>query len=197
MKKVYLYKGFERLWHWIQAISIVMLLLTGFEVHGSLKIFGFADAVLIHNTFAYILIGITILSIFWHITSGAWRQYIPTSFKGILDMIKFYTSGIFKGEPHPEKKDEKNKLNQLQRLTYLGLLLFLLPYQLITGIVYLYAKQLTGNNFIVSYKIIGVAHTFGAFLFLAFLVVHLYMITTGHTVFSSLMGMITGWEEVE
>lgn len=197
MKKVYLYKGFERLWHWTQAISIIMLLLTGFEVHGYWKIFGFADAVLIHNVFAYILITATVFSLFWFITTGAWRQFIPTSFKGIFDMIKFYTSGIFKGEPHPEEKNEKNKFNQLQRLTYLGLLILLLPYQLITGILYLYAKQLTTDSFIVSYKIIGVAHTFGAFLFVAFIIVHVYMTTTGHTLFSSIIAMITGSEEVE
>ena len=30
-----------------------------------------------------------------------------------------------------------------------------------------------------------------------FLIVHLYLITTGHTVFSNLKAMVTGWEEMD
>ena len=40
-------------------------------------------------------------------------------------------------------------------------------------------------------------HRFGAWLFAAFLVVHDYMITTGHTVFSNLLAMIRGYEYVD
>jgi hypothetical protein len=36
----------------------------------------------------------------------------------------------------------------------------------------------------------------GAFAILSFLVVHVYMITTGHTIFAHTRAMITGWEEV-
>ena len=39
-------------------------------------------------------------------------------------------------------------------------------------------------------------HLAGAFGILSFLVVHLYMITTGHTLFAHTRAMITGWEEV-
>jgi thiosulfate reductase cytochrome b subunit len=48
-----------------------------------------------------------------------------------------------------------------------------------------------------SLEIIALLHTLGAFLLIAFLVVHLYLITTGHTVTSNLKAMITGWEELE
>ena len=40
-------------------------------------------------------------------------------------------------------------------------------------------------------------HTLGAFAILTFLVVHLYMTTTGHSIFAHIKAMITGWEEVE
>ena len=33
-KQVYIYKGFERIWHWSQASLIIFLAWTGFEVHG-------------------------------------------------------------------------------------------------------------------------------------------------------------------
>ena len=40
-------------------------------------------------------------------------------------------------------------------------------------------------------------HRFGAWLFLAFVILHVYMTTTGHTPMSSIVSMITGYEEVE
>ena len=43
---------------------------------------------------------------------------------------------------------------------------------------------------------IAVVHTVGAFLLVAFLVAHLYLITTGQTVTSNLKAMITGYEEL-
>ena len=44
---------------------------------------------------------------------------------------------------------------------------------------------------------IAVLHTAGAFFLVAFLVGHVYLITTGHTVSSNLKAMITGWEDLE
>jgi cytochrome b subunit of formate dehydrogenase len=40
-------------------------------------------------------------------------------------------------------------------------------------------------------------HTLGAFLLMVFLVVHVYMTTTGHTPTSNIQAMITGYEELE
>jgi len=37
----------------------------------------------------------------------------------------------------------------------------------------------------------------GAFSILVFLVTHVYMTTTGHTIFAHTRAMITGWEEIE
>ena len=43
---------------------------------------------------------------------------------------------------------------------------------------------------------IALAHTVGAFALLCFLVAHLYLTTTGHTLTSNLKAMVTGWEEL-
>ncbi len=37
----------------------------------------------------------------------------------------------------------------------------------------------------------------GAFFILSFVIVHVYMTTTGHTVFAHIKAMITGWEDIE
>ena len=56
MRGEYVYKGFERFWHWTQAGLILFLAFTGFEIHGSLSFFGFEQAVRYHSTAAVALL---------------------------------------------------------------------------------------------------------------------------------------------
>jgi thiosulfate reductase cytochrome b subunit len=44
---------------------------------------------------------------------------------------------------------------------------------------------------------IAVVHTAGAFFLVAFLIAHVYLITTGATATSNLKAMITGYEDLE
>ena len=197
MARIYLFKGFERFWHWSQAALIIFMLLTGFEVHGTYKAFGFENAVNYHTIAAWTLVGLWVFAIFWHLTTGEWRQYIPTTQK-IVAVANFYSSGIFKGEPHPFKPSLARKHNPLQLLTYLGVLTLLSPLLWITGWLYLFyadwaAWGLTG----LQLKWIATGHTIGAFLMLAFLISHLYLATTGHTLTAHIKSMITGWEDTE
>ena len=73
-ERIYIFKGFERFWHWAQAALIITLLLTGFEIHGSYKLFGFYKALDTHTTAAWALIGLWVFAIFWHVTTGEWRR---------------------------------------------------------------------------------------------------------------------------
>ncbi|MDD2306197.1 MAG: cytochrome b/b6 domain-containing protein [Prolixibacteraceae bacterium] len=200
MRKVYIYKGFERFWHWTQASLIMFLAITGFEVHGSYSIFGFEKAAEYHRVASWMLIGLLIFAIFWHLTTGEWRQYIPTT-KQLKEQIKFYISGIFKGEHHPTQKSELSKLNPLQRIVYLGFKVILIPLTTTSGILYMLYKTIDQNNLIVveDYPLSSIAfwHTMGAILLMIFLVVHVYMTTTGKTPTSNINAMITGYEELE
>ena len=200
MHKVYIYKRFERFWHWVQASLIMFLALTGFEVHGTFKIFGFEKAAEFHRTASWLLIGLIILAIFWHITTGEWRQYIPTTRK-LKEQVIYYMSGIFKGEHHPTEKSELSKLNPLQRIVYLSFKLLLVPMTIISGILYLLYKTFDQNNLIVieDYPLASIAfwHTMGAILLIIFLIVHVYMTTTGKTPTSNIKAMITGYEEFD
>lgn len=199
MKKVYIYKQFERFWHWSQAALIFFLALTGFEVHGSFMIFGFENAVMFHRVASYLLMGLIVFAIFWHFTTDEWRQYIPTT-KKLREQILYYTKGIFKGEPHPTEKTALTKMNPLQRFTYLGFKFFLVPLVVFSGILYLYYKTFDENNVIIvsdiELEFIAVAHTVGAFLLLAFVIIHVYMTTTGETPTSNIKAMITGYEDM-
>lgn len=197
-KRIYVFKGFERFWHWAQAGLIILLLLTGFEVHGAWKFFGFAQATRLHVIGAWSLVGLWVFAIFWHVTTGEWRQYIPTM-KKIDVMIKFYSKGIFEGAPHPFRITAQKKHNPLQRLTYLAILTLVMPLIWVTGWFYLFygSWQAWGVDKYLSLEWIAFFHTAGAFIILAFLVSHLYLVTTGHTMTSQVKAMITGWDEVE
>jgi thiosulfate reductase cytochrome b subunit len=197
MARVYLFKGFERFWHWSQAALIIFMLITGFEVHGTYHAFGFEKAVNYHTISAWTLVGLWVFAIFWHITTGEWRQYIPTTEK-IVAVANFYSSGIFKGEHHPFKPTPSRKHNPLQLITYLAVLTLLSPLIWITGWLYLfYADWAAWGLTALQLKWVATGHTVGAFFMLAFLISHLYLATTGHTVTAHLKSMITGWEDTE
>ncbi|HNY58844.1 MAG: cytochrome b/b6 domain-containing protein [Bacteroidales bacterium] len=199
-KKVYVYKGFERFWHWTQALLIMFLALTGFEIHSSYSLFGFETAVNLHNKAAWGFIVLIVFAIFWHITTGEWKQYIPTT-KNLKAQIEFYITGIFRNAPHPTKKTLLSKLNPLQRLVYLGLKILIIPVMVVSGLLFMFFRYPQSGMIktvnIENLEIVALIHTLGAFLLITFLIVHLYLITTGHTITSNLKAMITGWEELE
>lgn len=199
-KKVYIYRTFERIWHWTQSILIFVLAFTGFEIHSSFNAIGFENAVIYHNVAAIALIILIIFAIFWHFTTGEWKQYIPTT-KNLKAQMDYYITGIFRNAPHPTRKTSLSKLNPLQRLVYLGLKLFLIPLMVATGLAYLFYryphKGLIVQSSLSNLETVAILHTVGAFLLLAFIIVHLYLITTGHTPSSNLKAMITGFEELE
>lgn len=200
MKKVYIYKAYTRFWHWSQMILIFLLLFTGFEVHGSYEFFGFAQAVRYHEFIATAFIFLSIFTIFWHFTTGEWRQYIPT-FHNIKLQADYYLIGIFKNAPHPIRKTALSKLNPLQRLVYFGLKVLIIPMLVISGLLYMFYRY-EYKGVIESLNIgglgtVAIVHTMGAFLIIAFIIAHVYLITTGHTVLSNLSAMITGHEDLE
>jgi thiosulfate reductase cytochrome b subunit len=195
-ERIYIFKKFERFWHWSQAFLIIFLMLTGFEIHGAYRNFGFETAVGYHTIAAWTLVGLWVFAIFWHLTTGEWRQYIPTTEK-VVAMIQYYLLGIFKNSPHPFRQTSLRKHNPLQRLAYLGVLLFISPLIWVTGWLYLFYDQWAAWGLgSLDLSLVATGHVIGAFLMLIFLIAHIYLITAGATLSSHLKAMITGWEEV-
>ena len=200
MKKVLIYKAFERFWHWTQAGLIFFLALTGFEIHGTISFFGFSNAVRYHNISAKMFIVLIVFAIFWHFTTGEWRQYLPTM-KNLKAQVDYYLFGIFKNAPHPTKKTVLSKLNPLQKLTYLGLKLLVIPVMVSSGLLYMFYRyphaQSQMHINVQSLSVIAFFHTAGAFLLVVFIIGHLYLITTGSTPTSNMKAMITGYEDID
>ncbi len=194
--RVKIYAGFERLWHWLQALFIITLMVTGFEIHGSYSLFGYETAVRIHNIVAWAFIILIVFAIFWHITTGAWRQYMPTGDRSIVTQGRYYAFGIFKGEEHPYRKTELAKLNPLQKTTYLGFKILIVPVMVTTGLLYMFYNSWS-DLWPGGLAWVAIIHAFGAFFLVIFLVVHVYMTSTGETPLSNVTAMVTGYEDIE
>ncbi|UCD32641.1 MAG: cytochrome b/b6 domain-containing protein [Desulfobacterales bacterium] len=197
MINVYLYTRYERFWHWLQMVLIFLLLVTGLEVHGLFTLFGFKAAVEIHNYVGLTWLIAFAFFVFWVFTTGEWKQYIPTT-KKMFAVIRYYSYGIFRGETYPVPKRKDAKHNPLQRLTYLSLAALLLPVQMVSGLLYWgYNSWADWGLAGLSLGIVALVHIVGAFAIFAFIIVHVYMTTTGHTILAHTKAMITGWEEVD
>ncbi len=138
---VYMYSMYERAWHWLQAITIMLLMATGIVIHRPDTLGGidFGLAVPLHNVLAFILVANAVFSVFYHFASGEIRQYLPEPrgyFSQMMAQADYYVRGIFSDAPHPFEKTPQRKLNPLQQATYFGILNVLLPLQILTGILH-------------------------------------------------------------
>ena len=198
MARIMMYARFERFWHWSQAILILLMLITGFEIHDNYQLLGFERAVTVHNFAAWLLIGLWIFAWFWHLTTGEWKQYIPSTPERIICMCRYYGIEIFQGKAHPFYRDHLCKLNPLQCMAYLGLHVVISPAVWISGLLYLFYNNIMTLGVLnwLSLGTVALVHTAAAFLMLAFLIVHLYLaLTMDERPFSSLRAIITGYEE--
>lgn len=196
IQRIYLFKRYERFWHWSQAALIITMLFSGFEVHGSYTVLGFEPAVRLHTLAAWMLLTLWAFTIFWQFTTGEWKQYLPT-LKKVDAMIRYYAWGMFVNAPHPYHKTAERKHNPLQRLAYLALLAMVSPLIWGSGLLYLFRNFWPGLGLgWLPLEWVAWAHTAGAFMMLVFFIVHVYLTTTGHTPTAHIKSMITGWEEL-
>jgi len=192
---ILLFSRFERFWHWTQMVLIMILLFTGFNIHGYYHLLDFQTSFELHTVCAIGLLILWIFAIFWHLTTGTWRHYVPTT-NGLWKVARFYAFGIFKGERHPYHKAYWRKHNPLQAISYLALKLFLFPAIWISGIAYLlYPLWSPASGEQLFW--VAIFHTAVAFAILIFVIAHVYLLTTGHSFKEQVMPMINGFDNVE
>jgi thiosulfate reductase cytochrome b subunit len=199
-----LYTLHERIWHWLQAGAMILLILTGLAIHYPDRfawIVRMPTALRYHTWVAAALIVNAFLGAFYHLTAEKYHHFIPRmdDFTGAaVRQARFYLYGIFKGEKHPLDTDPRRKLNPLQKITYLALLNVLLPFQIVTGVLMWGADRWPEQlDRVGGLRVIGPAHTLGSYFFIAFLIGHIYLSTTGPTPLALLRAMISGRAESE
>ena len=197
-----LYTVHERIWHWLQAGVLIFLILTGLAIHypDRVGIVGsMAHAIRWHAWLGATLILNAFLGAFYHLTAGKYHHFLPKmdDFTGAaVRQARFYLYGILRGERHPLETDPRRKLNPLQKITYLALLNILLPFQMVTGVLMWGADRWPPLfDRVGGLWLLGPAHTLGTYLFMAFLIGHIYLATTGPTPLSLLRSITSRQKE--
>ena len=200
MKKILLYPWWLRSWHWINVILFVLLIWTGVELHfarpGTAGL-GFQTSRVLHNAAGILLTFNYLVFLLGNLLTKNGRYYLLNLgdiTEGMVRQLRFYVWGIFRGEPHPYPHSEQRKFNPLQKISYTIVMYMILPLMIIGGWLMFFPDK-------VPEEIIGVpgrlfyalTHTFLGWLLGLFMMVHIYLGTTGNTPTELYKGILTGW----
>ena len=132
-EREYLIALWIRIWHWTNAVLIIVLGVTGMSLHFAdpdRLLVEFSLAVRIHNVAGVILIGAYVFFVIANVVSGNWWQFVPKPpgiFKRLIAQGNWYAYGIFVGQPHPHEPSPQEHFNVLQAVTYWSVMYLLLP----------------------------------------------------------------------
>ena len=198
---MYVHPAPVRVWHWINAIGFIILIITGIQIRFAEMVewFSLEDAIQLHNYVGFVVIGAYGLWVSYYFGTMKIKLYFPNPrafVPNALKQIKFYGSGIFQGEPNPHHMTPDNKFNVLQKNAYVAIMFVLLPAQMISGLFLWRVKRFENYiELIGGIKIVSTIHVLLFFFFTAFLFVHIYLATLGHTPLAHFKAMFTGFEE--
>jgi thiosulfate reductase cytochrome b subunit len=205
MQRIFLHSIWVRIWHWVNLAAFIILILTGAQIRlpNALHLFSFETSVKIHSWLGFILIADYCLWLFYYLLTGNIKIYIPPLnhpiefAKKALNQAKFYGWGIMVGDENPHHSTFYNKFNPMQQVSYLMIMVALIPIQLITGL-FLWDPHLFGPfvNIIGGIQIASLIHVCLWIFFSAFMIVHFYLATLGHTPMAHIIAMFKGYEEI-
>ena len=204
-KMVYLQPWPVRIWHWINALGIITLILTGAQIRfpDSVAILGsFRTAVQVHNVAGLtVAISFSLWFFYYKMVKNTLDQlYIPNEEDlkhGLLRQLLYYCFWYFLGRPSPHHPTPEEKFNPMQKSAYLAVMFVLMPLVGLTGILLMNVTPLRVLILMSGgLKIIVALHFLLACSLLAFLCTHVYLATLGATPLAYFKPMVFGWEEV-
>ena len=193
-----------RIWHWLNAFGIVTLCVTGLQIRfpDYINIFGaYKAAIRLHNT-AGLVVSISYalwLVYYLFVARSMMKLYVPTleDLKtGLLRQAYFYFLTFFLGKPNPHHSTPDSKFNPMQKAAYLVIMFILLPLVIVSGGFLMYVAPLREILLLLGgIKTLVGTHFLLSCCFTAFLFVHIYLATLGHTPLAHFKPMWIGWEE--
>jgi thiosulfate reductase cytochrome b subunit len=201
MKKIYLHPLPLRMWHWANALIVILLLTTGImlRIPGVATFPANSAALRVHR---YLGWAMTISFGFWFayaLGSGHLRhQYTvrKKDFKETFRQAGFYLFSIFRGKENPFQPSLDEKFNPLQKISYGAIMLVFTPVVVVTGL--LFSDILPFRKYILLYdavKGVDATHVIVAYVFALYIVIHVYMSTLGRNPLSHIKAMVLGYEE--
>ncbi|MBL8590963.1 MAG: cytochrome b/b6 domain-containing protein [Methylobacteriaceae bacterium] len=198
----YLLPLWLRLWHWTNAVLMIVLAVTGASLHFAdpeLKLVPFSLATTIHEIAGIALAVTYAFFVVANIVSGNWWQYVPKP-PGVLHrcwvQTRYYMWGIFRGEPHPYPPTKEVNFNALQAVVYWTIMYVAVPVVILTGLVFFYPTWAPERMFGLDGLLpIAMLHYVAGAAVILFMVAHIYLGTMGVRPTSLFRMMITGWHE--
>lgn len=201
-EKLYLYPIWLRIWHAINALMFLALLVTGLSLQYSNPDFiliRFDYAVTYHNIAGIILSINYLIFVLGNLTTGNARFYklkIKGLFQSLMKQANYYMFGTFKGEETPFPVNADRKFNPLQKVAYVATMYVFIPIMIITGLALLFPETIVENVFNLSgIYLTAFLHGLVSILLLLFLVIHLYFSTMGKTPTSNFKSIVNGYHE--
>jgi len=201
--KIYFYPIWLRIWHGINALGILILIVTGINMQFSnpkFELINFGFAVNLHNI-AGILVTLNYLLFFFGNILTSNKKYYRLKLKGLFKrlnlQIGYYTSGMFKNQPPPFPLSEKRKFNPMQKVSYLFVMYLFVPGLIITGLALLFPETIIENVYSVSgIFLTAILHASLGFLVSIFLIVHLYVASIGKYPLNNFKSILNGYHEI-
>ena len=204
MPKLYVHPLPVRIWHWLNALGFLLLILTGVQIRyvELVGLMSFRAAVSLHNWIGLVLIGNFFVWLLFYLLTDKIKVYHPElspmkHFRASFRQAYYYGYGIFKGEPNPHHVSAYHKFNALQSMAYQIIMLWLVPLQFLTGLL-LWDLQRFGGvvDFFGGVRVVDTVHVLLFIFFTAFILVHPYLASLGHSPLGHFKAMITGYEDV-
>lgn len=199
-EKFYFYPVWLRIWHGLNALGIITLIITGISMQSSIEsshILGFKVIVNIHNI-AGILVTLSYFIYFiGNLVTPNGKFYIikPRGFlKRPIQQAYYYAWGMFHGMKTPYSISEKRKFNPLQKYAYVMVMYMAVPFVIISGIGLLFPEIIIDQVYTFSGVFVtAIFHSAMGFFISIFLMVHLYIASIGKSPLENFKSIITGW----
>lgn len=201
---MYLYPIWVRLWHVINALMILILIVTGLSMQYTDKqqyylVVSFSRAVKWHNVAAIILTVNYIFYVVSNVVTGNGKYYKlqkENFVKDLLTQLRYYAFGMFKGEKHPFPVTLERKFNPLQKLSYVLAMYVAIPLVIISGMGLLFPETVLNRFLGVSGLILtDILHITMGFFVSVFLIIHIYTCTLGKKPTTLFKSMVSGYHE--
>lgn len=205
MAKIYINPLPVRIWHWVNALGFLILILTGLNIRYAdvVALMSFATAVRVHNAVGFILIANYVVWLGFYLFTDKITVYHPELdprkyFRDSLRQMLYYGYGIFRGQPNPHHATAYRKFNALQSLTYQIVMILLVPIQFYTGMLLWDLERFRGSiELFGGVRVVATVHVMLFIFFTGFIFVHAYLASLSTKPFAHFKAMITGYEEVD
>jgi thiosulfate reductase cytochrome b subunit len=194
-QRVYIHKRFVRIFHWLNAVGITLMIMSGWRIYNASPLFDFrfpngitlggwlGGALQWHFAAMWLLVVNFLIYLVIGFVSGHFRQkFTPVSPKSVLSDLGKAIKGRL---PH-----SATTYNAVQKTAYIGVLLAIIV-TIVSGATVWKPVQLQAiANVVGGYEGARIVHFLGMSAICAFIVLHLSLVLL---VPSTLVPMIRGW----